>query len=184
MTVFVLWENHAIGPIEKFGPHDFLTACVAQHLGVDRFMLRRSRTISGRSCGGNSNVLRELEEGPGWDIAPHLIAVLDTDKLHDLLRGEPRKLIAETAYDAWAAEMAAKCRARIGTHDVARLTFGFLDRNIETLMKVLGDDLVEKDVLRRDSLLQKAAADPVLIRRALDEMPTWAALVETVARRL
>lgn len=91
MTVFVLWENHATGPVTRFGPHTFLVACVANLLATDRFELLRSERIKGRSCNGNSNVFRELARRPLWDAVPHLIAVLDTDKLHELLGGEARK---------------------------------------------------------------------------------------------
>jgi hypothetical protein len=86
MTVFVLWENHAAGPVDRFGPHAFLVACVADRLQCDRYALQRSRRIGGRSCNGNGGVLRELGPGrPSWS-APHLIAVLDSDKLHVLLK--------------------------------------------------------------------------------------------------
>jgi hypothetical protein len=70
MTVFVLWENHAAGSIDRFGPHTFLVACVADRLQLNRFELLRSERIRGRSCSGNSNVLRELRRRPLWDAAP------------------------------------------------------------------------------------------------------------------
>lgn len=181
MTVFVLWENHATGSVDRFGPHAFLLACVADRLQMNRFELQAHKIISGRSCSGNSNVLRQLGRRPLWDAAIHLIAVLDSDKLHDLLGGEARKLVADPAYDAWSAQMETRCRERIGPHDTARLTICFLDRNLETLLKILGDASVEKDVVQRDKVLQSAAGDPVLIRRGLEGMPSWANLVDTVA---
>lgn len=66
-------------------------------------------------------------------------------------------------------------------HDAARLTICFLDRNLETLLKILGDTSIEKDVVQRDKVLQGAAGDPVLIRRGLDDLTSWANLVDTVA---
>ena len=75
--------------------------------------------------------------------------------------------------------MTASCC--IGPHDAARLTICFIDRNLETLLKILGDTSIEKDVVQRDKILQRASGDPVLIRRALEEMPSWANLVATVA---
>ena len=78
--------------------------------------------------------------------------------------------------------MEARCRERIGPHDATRLTVHFLDRNLETLLEVLGDTSGEKDIVDRDKLLQRAAADPTLIRRALDRMPSWGSLVDTVTR--
>jgi hypothetical protein len=183
MTVFLLWENHAAGPVDRFGPHAFLIACVADRLGVDRFELRRSERIRGRSCNGNGGVLRDLApDRPLWNAAPHLVAVLDSDKLHKLLGGEARKLVADADYDAWAAQMEATCRKRLGPHEIARLTIHFLDRNLETLLEVLGDTSHEKDIVERDKLLQRAAADPALLRRALDKMPSWAHLVDTITR--
>jgi hypothetical protein len=187
MTVFVLWENHATGPDDRFGPHAFLVACVADRLRMNRFELQAQKIIRGRSCNGNGNVVGQLgpaERGgrrPLWDAALHLIAVLDSDKLHDLLGGEARKLIAESAYDTWSAQMEARCRERIGPHEAARLTICFIDRNLETLLKILGDTSIEKDVVQRDKVLQRASGDPVLIRRGLEEMPSWANLVEAVA---
>jgi hypothetical protein len=181
MTVFVLWENHATGPVDRFGPHAFLLACVADRLQVDRFELQARKIVSGRSCSGNSNVLRQLGRRPLWDAALHLIAVLDSDKLHDLLGGEARKLVPDPAYDVWSAQMAARCRERIGPHDAARLTICLIDRNLETLLKILGDNSVEKDVVQRDKVLQGASGDPALIRRGLEAMPSWANLVDTVA---
>src|SRR5262245_14227484 len=103
MTVFMLWENHAEGPLDQFGPHTFLVACVAERLQVDRWELRRSKRVKGRSCNGNGNVLRDLAPGGlPWNAAPHIIAVLDSDKLHDLLGGPSRKLVDDSTYDAWS----------------------------------------------------------------------------------
>lgn len=184
MKVFVLWENHATGAIDRFGPHTFLVACVADRLRMDRFALQRSDSIGGRSCNGNSNVLRELGRRPLWDAAPHLMAVLDSDKLHDLLGGESRKLVTDAAYSDWSTRMEAQCRSRLGAHDATRLTICFMDQNLETLLKVLGDTSTEKDVVQRDKVLQRASADPAQIRRASEQMPTWADLVDIVATRL
>lgn len=89
MSVFVLWEDRALGTIEKFGPHVFLVACVAHELGVERHVLARSGTIGGKPCAGNGNVLGELKRSPLWDAAANIIAVLDTDKLHELLPEHP-----------------------------------------------------------------------------------------------
>ncbi len=110
--------------------------------------------------------------------------MLDSDKLHALLGGEARKLIADPAYAAWSAQMETRCRDRLGPHDAARLTICFLDRNLETLLQTLGDTPVKKNIVQRDKVLQRAAGDPALIRRALEQMPTWANLVEVVASRL
>jgi hypothetical protein len=113
-----------------------------------------------------------------------VIAVLDSDKLHELLGGETRKLVAEPAYEAWSAQMEARCRERIGAHEADRLAICFLDRNLETLLQALGDTSVKKNVVQRDKLLQRAASEPALLRRALEQMPSWAHLVEVVAHRV
>src|SRR5687768_6390299 len=98
MSVFVLWEDRAISPIAKFGPHVFLTACVAQRLNRDRHELRRSELLDGKSCAGNANVLRELQRAPLWDAGVHVVAVLDTDELHDRISGiTSRRTIADAA---------------------------------------------------------------------------------------
>jgi hypothetical protein len=80
--------------------------------------------------------------------------------------------------------MEARCRERLGPHESTRLTICFLDRNLETLLQTLGDTSQRKDVLERDKLLQRAASDPALIRRASEQMPTWARLVEVIASRV
>jgi len=95
--------------------------------------------------------------------------------------GEARKLVADPAYDTWSAQMEEKCRERIGPHDAARLTICFIDRNLETLLKILGDTSIDKDVVQRDKVLQRASGDLALIRRGLEQMPSWANLVEAVA---
>jgi len=148
---------------------------------MDRFELHARKLVSGRSCSGNGNVLRQLGHRPLWDAALHLIAVLDSDKLHDLLGGEARKLVVDPDYESWSAQMEARCRERLGAHDTARLTLCFIDRNLETLLKILGGASQEKDVVQRDKVLQRAAGDPALIRRGLEQMPSWAKLVDTVA---
>ena len=184
MTAFVLWENHSDGPVDRFGPHVFLVACVADRLQVDRFELHRLENIRSRSCNGNGGVFRELGRSHSWNTAPHLIAVLDSDNLHERLGGDARKLVAEPASDAWAAQMEARCRERIGAHEADRLAICFLDRNLETLLQALGDTSARKNVVQRDKLLQRAAADPALIHRASEAMPTWGSLVEVVAHRV
>lgn len=184
MRMVVLWENHATGHIHRFGPHAFLVACVADRLQMNRFELLHTESIRSRCCNGNGGVLRELGRRSLWDAAPHLIAVLDTDKLHELLGGEARKLVAGPAYDAWSTKMEERCRERLGPHDAARLTICLLDRNLETLLEAIEGASVEKDVVERDAILQRAAAEPALLRRALAQMPSWADLVETVAHRV
>jgi hypothetical protein len=131
-------------------------------------------------------VLRELGPGrPPWDAAPHLVAVLDSDKLHVLLGGEARGRVTEPTYSDWSEQMEAKCHQRLGAHDAARLTICFLDRNLETLLEFLqGAPVQKKDVLERDKLLHRAAGDPTLIRRASEQMPSWARLVAVVAQRV
>jgi hypothetical protein len=66
----------------------FLLACVAHRLQMNRFELHARKIISGRSCSGNSNVLRQLGRRPLWDAALHLIAVLDSS-IADLRRVGP-----------------------------------------------------------------------------------------------
>lgn len=184
MNGFLLWENHAAGPIDRFGPHAFLVACVAARLGLDRFQLLRSARISGRSCNGNGGVLRELGRDPLWNAAPNLVAVLDSDKLHVLLGCEARSRVADTDYGSWSARVEQQIRKRLDPRDTAPLTIHFLDQNLESLLQVLGDTSTRKNVLERDSLLLRAAADPALIRRAQEAMPSWAGLVDIATRWL
>jgi hypothetical protein len=187
MTVFVLWENHATGPIHRFGPHDFLTACVADRVGRERHELRRSRTIGGSSRGGDSNVLRELHRRQLWHAVPALVAVLDSDKIHRKLGGDARGQVADAEFAGWSARMEERCRESLRgdpevPYQAERLTICFLDRNLETLLEILEGTTVGKDPIERDRILQRAAGDPAQIRRAAAAMPSWDHLVEVVAK--
>ena len=65
-----------------------------------------------------------------------------------------------------------------------------LDRNLETLLSVIGrgrrdlDDALSKNRLHRDKILHRAASDEALLARACAEMPSWDLLVATVTRLL
>jgi len=84
----------------------------------------------------------------------------------------------------------AKVRDRAPLAAQSRLQVGFLDRNLETLLSVVGrgapelDDALGKDRLRRDKILQRAAGDEGLVSRACAEIPSWELLVTTVAQLL
>lgn len=191
MTVFVLWEDNAISPISKFGPHVFLIACVAARLGTNRYELARSERIDGRPCAGNSKLFLELKRGPLWDSGEHVVAVLDTDEIHDRLPGiRARRTIADGHYEAWRDSVVSEIRKRAPDQVQHRLDICMLDANLETLLSLVGhgalglDEALRKDRLHRDKLLHRAASDDELVRRACAQMPSWEQLVETVARIL
>ncbi len=192
MTVFVLWEDKAKSPIARFGPHVFLVACVASRLGTpDRHKLMRSKVIRGKTCAGNGNLLRELANEPLWDSPMYVVAVLDTDEIHDRLpRVLSRRTVADAGYSSWLDSAINEVRKHAAQAQQARLEICFLDRNMETLLSVVGQGMpqlsqaLRKDPLERDKILHKAAADEALIRRACSEMPSWNALVTTVTRLL
>lgn len=193
MSVFVLWEDRAVGPVARFGPHKFLVACVASRLGMDRYKLDRSQAIDGKSCAGNTKVLRELQREPLWDSGVHVVAVLDTDKLHDckLLPGiSSRRTVPDTGYPRWSDGVIVEIRKHAPDHGQARLDVCLLDRNLETLLAIIGrgvrelDDALGKSRLDRDKILQRAASDDSMVQRACAEMPSWEQLVETVAQRI
>jgi hypothetical protein len=188
MTVFVLWEDKATGSIESFGPHAFLIACVASRLVVPaRYKLMRSKVLGGKSCRGNSNVLRELGNGPLWDSVMRVVAVVDTDRIHDRITGiSSRRMISETAYESWSNSETSEVRKHAPQAAQAKLEVCFLDRNLETLLSLVGRGMPElpralgKDLLARDKILHRAAADEDLMRKACAEMPSWEHLVTTV----
>lgn len=189
MSVFVLWEDRAISPITRFGPHVFLVACVASRIGTDRYALARSQAIDGKPCSGNSNVLRELQREPLWDSGVQVVAVLDTDRLHDRLPGiRSRQVVPDTEYPRWSDAVVAEIRRHAPHRGQAHLEVCLLDRNLETLLAILGqgvrelDDALGKSRLDRDKILQRASSDESMVRRACAEMPSWDHLVETVAR--
>jgi hypothetical protein len=191
MSVFVLWEDRAVGPVARFGPHIFLVACVASRLGMDRYKLARSQAIDGKPCAGNSNVLRELQRGPLWDSGVHVVAVLDTDELHDRLPGiSSRRTVPDTEYPRWSDAVVAEVRKRVPDHGQAHLDVCLLDRNLETLLAIIGrgvrelDEALGKSRLDRDKILQRAAGDESMVHKACAEMPSWGHLVATVARRM
>ncbi|MBC7976014.1 MAG: hypothetical protein H7138_13665 [Myxococcales bacterium] len=191
MSVFVLWEDRAISPIAKFGPHAFLTACVAQRLGQDRHALRRSERLDGKSCAGNANVLRELQRPPLWDTGVHVVAVLDTDKVHHRVPSiTARSAVAEHELARWADEVTAAIRSGAPSDARTRLDVCFLDRNLETLIALAGrghpqlKQALGKDLLARDKLLYRAAADDALPAQICAAMPSWDHLVATAALHL
>lgn len=189
MTVFVLWEDKAVSPVKRFGPHAFLVACVASRLGMDRHRLMSSGVIQGKPCGGNGNVLRELGNEPLWASTMFVVAVLDTDEIHDRLPGiSSRRMVTDSKHAAWleSACKAVQKHAPEAMH--AQLEICFLDQNLETLLSLVGHAMPElslalrKDLMARDKILHRAAADEALVRKACAEMPSWEALVTTVAR--
>jgi len=189
MSVFVLWEDKAIGPIERFGPHVFLIARVASRLRVDRYQLMSSGAIDGKPCAGNANVFRELQRGPLWDAVAHVVVVLDTDEIHDRLPGIlSRRKIVDTAYKQWSDSVASEVRKRAPEVRHSQLDICFLDHNLETLLALIGDGMPQlgsalgKRRLDRDKILQRAAGDETSVRRACAEMPSWEHLVTTVTR--
>lgn len=191
MTVFVLWEDRAAGPVTRFGPHVFLVACVASRIGVDRYKLARSQAIDGRSCGGNGNVLRELQRGPLWDSGVHVVTVLDADRLHDRVTGiASRGTVPDAEYLRWSDAVAAEVRKHAPDHGQAHLDVCLLDRNLETLLSIIGrgvrelDEALDKSLLDRDKILQRAANEESTVQKACAEMPSWEHLVATVARRM
>lgn len=190
MTVFVLWEDKANGPIDRFGPHQFLVACVAARLvAIDRYELMRSQIISGKPCGGNGNVLRELGHGPLGNSVRHVIAVLDTDKLHHRVPGiSARSAVADTEYNAWSDAAGIEIRKHASATVQDKLAICLLDRNLETLLSLVGHGTsalpaaLKKELLERDKVLHRAAADQTLVHRSCAEMPSWGYLVSTVTR--
>jgi hypothetical protein len=189
MSVFLLWEDRAAGSVTRFGPHVFLVACVASRLGMDRYELARSQAIDGKSCAGNGKVLRELQREPLWNSGVHVVAVLDTDRLHDRLTEiTSRGTVRDTDYPRWFDAVAAEVRKHAPDHGQAQLDVCLLDRNLETLLAIIGRDVRELDEalgksrLDRDKILQRAAGDESMIARACTEMPSWEHLVATVVR--
>jgi hypothetical protein len=189
MTVFVLWEDKAISPIASFGPHMFLVACVASRLGIDRYRLTKSEAIGGKPCGGNANLLRELQHGPLWDGVMYVVAVLDTDKIHDRIHGIPsRRMITATGYQPWSDSVVRELRNHAPEAVQRQLKICFLDHNLETLLSLVGNGMPEldtalgKNLLARDKILHRAAADEGQIGKACASMPSWEHLVATVTR--
>jgi hypothetical protein len=189
MSVFVLWEDRAIGSLASFGPHAFLVACVASRLHIDRHRLNSSEAIRGKSCGGNANVIRELQQRPLWNSVLRVVAVLDTDEIHDRIPGIPsRRTIVDDAYAQWSDAVANDIRKRVPEVGQNQLEICFLDRNLETLLALVGSGMPQlsgalgKKRLDRDRILHRAAADEALVRRACAEMPSWEHLVATVAQ--
>jgi hypothetical protein len=191
MSVFVLWEDSAISPIARFGPHVFLIACVASRKGVSRYDLARSGAIDGKPCAGNANVFRELQREPLWNAVSHVVAVLDSDEIHDRLPGiMARRTVAGAEYERWSESVMTEVREHAPVHGHARLEICLLDRNLESLLAVIGqgvpelDGALAKSRLHRDKILQRAAGDQTLLARACAEMPSWERLVATVTRIL
>jgi hypothetical protein len=120
-----------------------------------------------------------------------VVAVLDTDEIHDRLPGIPsRRRVADAEYEQWSDSVVSEVRKQAPDRGHARLEICLLDRNLETLLSVIEhgvgelDDAIAKSRLHRDKILQRAAGDDALVARACAEMPSWERLVATVARLL
>jgi hypothetical protein len=118
-----------------------------------------------------------------------VLAVLDTDRLHDRIPTiVPRRTIDPAGYAAWAEAAERAVRDSVAVAGQAPLESCLLDHNLETLLAIVGrgaevlNDALSKDRLARDKLLARAASDAPTIARACAEMPSWGQLVETVAR--
>lgn len=99
----------------------------------------RSQAIGGKPCSGNSNVLRALRQEPLGNSARHVIAVLDTDKLHDRLPGiSSRGTIPDSDYPAWSDSVTIEVRKLASVHVQSKLEVCLLDRNLETLLSLVG----------------------------------------------
>ncbi|HEX3760062.1 MAG TPA: hypothetical protein VHW23_15205 [Kofleriaceae bacterium] len=117
------------------------------------------------------------------------MAMLDTDKLHELLPGVvSRQTVPEVEYSQWSDAVSAKVRKHAPEHGHSRLEVCLLDRNLETLLAVIGhgarelDEALGKSRLERDKILQRAAGDPGSLEKSCAEVPSWEHLVATVAR--
>jgi hypothetical protein len=127
--------------------------------------------------------------GPITRFGPHVVAVLDTDEIHDLLPGiSSRRAVADSKYASWLDSAIDEVRKHAPQAVQSQLEVCFLDQNLEGLLAIVGHGMPElsralgKDRLARDKILHKAAADEELVRKACTEMSGWEALVTTVAR--
>lgn len=175
----VLYEDKR-GKQRSFGLHDLVVACIADRLREPSWRNVQSRFL-GIPLGPNSTVLRAVrEEVHLWAPDGHaLIALVDDDRVRDLLKDTDRKLDHPKCRKVLADQFRGNAQASVV----------FLVRNMETAVRAAGevlgkpsteiDDAVRtKDHTKRDRFLCGCADADRSVRSAiLEKVPSLERLV-------
>lgn len=180
MIVTVLWEDQRGVVAKGFGPHELLVSSVADELKVDRSSLK-ARVVSVPKK-GNGNVVKALKYDLGkLKKCGPVVAVIDRDKAAKLWKDKPF-----SAPDCMSGLKDQLQKDAPGEYELV-----FLVENTESLtdavcadsQKPCGANKPTPD--ERDQLLGKAAwGEPALRKQVLERVPSFARLVEKVARNL
>ena len=186
MTVVarVVYEDKG-GPVHEFGLHKLVVACVAAKLGLEVWQVDRCLDSIPRN--GNGNVVRACRSEARLlcQRGTPLIAVLDEDKIRRHVGLAP-----------------AACRTEIvaaikqGSTAAALVEVVLLRQNLETVLECIARvrpswENVQVALRKgrhalneRDMVLGKAARDLEVQKRVMDEVPSFARLVDTLANRV
>ncbi len=167
----VFYEDSRESSGGGFELHSVVLACVADLLSMDDWR-SLERAIGANPKNGNSNVLGACRRDVPKMSAKHVAAVLDGDKLKDLLGADP----------------ATEFRNRVPD---LRVELFVIDRNTETLVRALRDvglistsfdAAIDKDPMARDKVFAAAASGPPSFRAALQtKVPSLKHLVDALA---
>lgn len=179
MKITVLWEDRRGAASKGFGPHELLLTCVADDLGIAREALKERILSHPRK--GNTNVRKALRnELPRYTNHGPVIAVVDSDQLHDLWPPKPPPPTCTSGLVARFRQDAA------GDYDLVLLV-----RNMETLIQSVCEATRQRvpegkpKPDERDGLLSRATWGTADVRHALrDGCPSFDRLVTRVARHL
>jgi hypothetical protein len=169
---FPIFYEDARSDIKQFGLHELVVACVSDLWG-SVFWDSRGR-FHAIPMKGDSNLLAACER----DVPnmPHrlIFAVFDADKLHRLLYQSGRP-----SNDELLAELRRRCPD-------PRLHLFLLEDNTETVVNAaaacLGEAPPAKNLLLRDSILNRAANAPPQVReRVRKAVPSFNSCVERIA---
>jgi hypothetical protein len=152
----VLYEDQGV-PNRKFGPHEFVLACVFDRADGERYKL--SGAFDGIPKKGNLQVRTALRDE--FEILArdgrHVFALFDSDQVRRLI-GIP----GSSSLDEVRTQILS------GHPDPTRAHVHFLDRNLESVLRGLEEcrfshprlhDALDKDLNARDLVLLEASKD-------------------------
>ena len=181
-TVAVFYEDSRAVGAPRFPLHDLTLACVADLTGLPDWR-KLDPYIDAIPKKGNTKVLRACKTDAPRMKPPHILAVLDGDKLHHLFPTLARAACKRDVHVAFRAEVSD-----------ARVEIAVLDDNVESLISALHacglastafHAALAKDVDARDRVLAAAAVQVGSVRAGLlGSVRSYRRLVERIVRYL
>jgi hypothetical protein len=181
-TVAVFYEDSRAAGAARFPLHDLTLACVADLVGVSNWR-SLDPYVDAIPKNGNAKVLQACKtDAPRRMKQPHIVAVLDGDKLHHLFPKVSKAACKRDVQPVFRAEVPD-----------ARVELAVIDDNIESLISALRasglastafDDALAKDVDARDRVLAAAVNVESARTGLVASVRSFRRLVERIARYL